>query len=1074
MLVSRKQLLSLATLLTVVAATLAMMATPAVGEEAAYQVLTQSQVGGTAYDHVDLSRTGRVLCRPCADTSGHSVTVPFDTTLYGTTSDNLQVMVDGYALFGPDAAGDGTAGNGPLPHAGQSLALMPFWDDHHGGAIYTQTLGVAPTRQFVVQWQVYPWNEASALDFSLVLTEGSTDVLFLYSDVDSGGPSAGGADATVGINKDGASAVQFSHNTQSLIGDLALGFTLADAVGVTAPSMPADSTLPDAHGYRAFTGANAPDFQYVDAAASGRVLCSPCGDTAAFDVTAPFDITFYGTTSRQLRAMTDGYLLVDNTTASSASSAQQLPLATHPLAVIPFWDDLGGGGAMYTQTAGVAPNRQFIVQWKINRWATGVIDFEVVFTEGSTDVLVLYKDTTTGSADSNDGKNAVVGINKDGATRLEWSNRTASLHDNMVLAYSLAAAPEVSAPSNVVLSDAFGYQQHTSNQAGGPVFDYVDVSTEGTVLCTACGDYASHTVEAPFDISLYGRTSRTLRVLVDGYLMLGNDTASSTGSPTAFPSAQHPYTVAAFWDDLGGGGDMFTHTIGTAPHRRFVVQWKVNRWAGGPLDFEVVFTEGSPDVLLQYADVTAGTSADNGAYAGVGMNRDAEYRFQYSYREPVLSAGLAILYTRSLVSTTLPQRVYPGRSAALTSVVYNNSEIAFPGSRVDLELAGPAGLTAADLTLESYDATSDAWQDVTLEDGDGVLTGTVGPPAGFPLAAGQKVTVPLRLTPDAAAPLGDLTVRSQLVQVGGAGDITGYIDDDRSLTSIVAFVDADGDDVADGDDNCTAVANANQQDLDSDGQGDVCDNDADGDGAPNDDDAFPLDSSETADADGDSEGDNADADDNDGPTGDVDGDLTVNSTDNCPAIGNGSQDDLNDDGEGDACDADIDGDGVANATDSFPLNAGEWLDTDGDNIGNNTDTDDDNDQVLDSTDKCDLVREDRDRVQDSDGCPDKAVTSTVTAKLAAAVSKIKGSVATAPSTAGCKSGRSVQLYKQRRGDDAKIGTPVTTAADGTYAAATKGTTGTLYTKVTEKKFGPSATGVVTTCSPATSPEVKVK
>src|SRR5215208_5121262 len=39
--------------------------------------------------------------------------------------------------------------------------------------------------------------------------------------------------------------------------------------------------------------------------------------------------------------------------------------------------------------------------------------------------------------------------------------------------------------------------------------------------------------------------------------------------------------------------------------------------------------------------------------------------------------------------------------------------------------------------------------------------------------------------------------------------------------------DADNDDVPDANDNCINVPNANQADLDSDGQGDVCDNDRD-------------------------------------------------------------------------------------------------------------------------------------------------------------------------------------------------------------------------------------------------------
>jgi hypothetical protein len=86
--------------------------------------------------------------------------------------------------------------------------------------------------------------------------------------------------------------------------------------------------------------------------------------------------------------------------------------------------------------------------------------------------------------------------------------------------------------------------------------------------------------------------------------------------------------------------------------------------------------------------------------------------------------------------------------------------------------------------------------------------------------------------------------------------------------------DRDGDGVADEDDNCPDIANADQADFDGDGQGDACDPDDDNDGVPDENDAFPHDPTETTDTDGDGIGNNADTDD--------DGDGVADGEDGCP------------------------------------------------------------------------------------------------------------------------------------------------------------------------------------------------
>ncbi len=101
---------------------------------------------------------------------------------------------------------------------------------------------------------------------------------------------------------------------------------------------------------------------------------------------------------------------------------------------------------------------------------------------------------------------------------------------------------------------------------------------------------------------------------------------------------------------------------------------------------------------------------------------------------------------------------------------------------------------------------------------------------------------------------------------GGAADSGVGGEDETSIQP-----DQDGDGVADGDDNCPAIANADQGDVDMDDTGDACDQDDDGDGVSDLADAFPLDPGEWSDADGDGVGDNADTETCDGLDNDGDG-----------------------------------------------------------------------------------------------------------------------------------------------------------------------------------------------------------
>jgi hypothetical protein len=165
--------------------------------------------------------------------------------------------------------------------------------------------------------------------------------------------------------------------------------------------------------------------------------------------------------------------------------------------------------------------------------------------------------------------------------------------------------------------------------------------------------------------------------------------------------------------------------------------------------------------------------------------------------------------------------------------------------------------------------------------------------------------------------------------------------------------DGDGDGKLNCLDNCSAVANAGQQDsCPASAAGDACDIDADSDGlfdacdnCPNA--ANPGQEDSDYDGVGDACNDSVDAD----------GDEWSDTRDNCPSAANAGQEDTDYDGVGDACNdsVDPDGDERSNTRDNCPnaANPGQE-DTDSDGVGDacNDSIDGDGDEWNATTDNC--------------------------------------------------------------------------------------------------------------------------
>ncbi|HEY0638232.1 MAG TPA: S8 family serine peptidase [Pseudonocardiaceae bacterium] len=162
----------------------------------------------------------------------------------------------------------------------------------------------------------------------------------------------------------------------------------------------------------------------------GTTALTLTGDDVSAAVTLPFAFRFYGTSYGTAHVSSNGNLNFLGAATTFSNSA--LPSAAVPNAAIyAFWDDLiiDASARVYTRTAGVAPNRSFLVEWRNMAFygLTGPrVDFEIELYENG-QIAMRYRNLDPAQAVELGGS-ATVGIeNAAGTVALQYSSDAASL-----------------------------------------------------------------------------------------------------------------------------------------------------------------------------------------------------------------------------------------------------------------------------------------------------------------------------------------------------------------------------------------------------------------------------------------------------------------------------------------------------------------------------------------------------------------------------------------------------------------------------------------------------------------------
>jgi hypothetical protein len=150
------------------------------------------------------------------DTVSDAIPIGFSFRFYGFVYDDVYVSSNGFISFAHLFFGSGCCEGQPLPQGDDWNSLVAgFWEDldppEGSGAIYYQTLGTAPNREFVVAfYDVEHYPGGNAVIFEMILHENG-DIELQYGDA----PSDGGTHS-VGIeNADGTIGLQIAYGNVS-------------------------------------------------------------------------------------------------------------------------------------------------------------------------------------------------------------------------------------------------------------------------------------------------------------------------------------------------------------------------------------------------------------------------------------------------------------------------------------------------------------------------------------------------------------------------------------------------------------------------------------------------------------------------------------------------------------------------------------------------------------------------------------------------------------------------------------------------------------------------------------------
>ncbi|HEX6872487.1 MAG TPA: carboxypeptidase-like regulatory domain-containing protein, partial [Micromonosporaceae bacterium] len=302
-----------------------------------------------------------------------------------------------------------------------------------------------------------------------------------------------------------------------------------------------------------------------------------------------------------------------------------------------------------------------------------------------------------------------------------WSDGKARSHS--IIANSDATYTATFSSTTALCADTYGYTCSTVEAQ-----PYLSADTQLAVQ----GDDGGAVLTLPFAFPFYDTTHTSVWADVNG-LVSFTPYPPSPGQNVSIPTTTGPNAaIYAFWDNLivDASASMRTATLGRAPDRQFVIEWRNVALASDPasrINAEVVLREDG-SIVLNYDLLD--NAAERGQSATVGIENPAgQVGLRYSYNQPVLANRTAVVFTP------------PASTRGTLTGTVTVAGVAVAGATVSLLPAGLTTTTADDGTFTFTTVLAGSYTLRATTSGDGC-----GAVAQVPVVVTADETTTLSLT----------------------------------------------------------------------------------------------------------------------------------------------------------------------------------------------------------------------------------------------------------------------------------------------------------------------------------------